>query len=104
MRSVVLESHGARVLVRAPKPVLADVVDAASSVATIGSDGSADAELTARDVAVTAVGRSQERRRQLLWLTTSPDSSSITSTSCSRSMHAMSCSSMPGSSGGAVGS
>ena len=33
---------------RAPEPVIADVVEAASSVATIGPDGSADAELTAR--------------------------------------------------------
>jgi hypothetical protein len=47
MSSVVLASHGARVIVRAPADLAATVVDLASTVATIGADGPTDAELVA---------------------------------------------------------
>lgn len=47
MSSVVLVSHGARILVRAPAALVAAVVETASAVATVGSDGPTDAELVA---------------------------------------------------------
>ena len=47
MAEVVLESHGARVLVRAPAELTATIVDLASTVSRVGANGATDAELVA---------------------------------------------------------
>lgn len=47
MADVVLESHGARVLLRAPAELAATVVERASTVSAVGANGTTDAELVA---------------------------------------------------------